>query len=479
MASELKNKFVYQIITSATQVLLPLITYPYITRILGPDNLGRVNYVDFLSQVFTILAAFGIPFYALREIAAVRNDVAKRSILIQEMALLQTIFSITATIGFVLFTFKSWSANPTLYWLAAVNIIASSFSFDWYIQGMEKFKFAAVRTVAIRLAMIAALFLLVKTNSDYSIYFGIFTAAVLIISILNSYKLFSENKFSKQPLHLQQHLKPLWHFFLTSSAISIYVYFDTIILQHITHNDEAVGYYTTVLKMVKIFLVVIIAIGTVLMPRLSYLVSTGDTTEVKKNLNKLLQFIIAAGLPVGAGLFILAPEIIETIAGKKFLPAVPLMRILAFLPLVIGLSNLFCFQTLVPFKQEKKFLLAAAIGCIVSVALNFLLIPHFAEAGAAYACMATELIITIITGIQANKLIRFNASPVMILQTIFTTLLFIPVILFCKKIAASPTMLLVTAIPACMFIYYVVQYYIFNNIVIREIKNYVTNLLKF
>ena len=194
MASELKNKFVYQIITSATQVLLPLVTYPYINRILGPDNLGRVNYVDFLSQVFTILAAFGIPFYALREIAAARNDVAKRSILIQEMALLQTIFSITATTCFVLFTFSSWPANPTLYLLAAINIIASSFSFDWYIQGMEKFKFAAVRTVAIRLAMIAALFLLVKTNSDYSIYFGIFTASVLIIAVLNSYKLFSENK---------------------------------------------------------------------------------------------------------------------------------------------------------------------------------------------------------------------------------------------------------------------------------------------
>ena len=479
MASELKNKFLYQIITSATQVLLPLITYPYITRILGPDSLGKVNYVDFLSQVFTILAAFGIPFYALREIAAARNDAAKRALLIKEMALLQTIFSITATIGFALFTFKNWPANPTLYLLAAINIIVSSFSFDWYIQGMEGFKFAAVRTIAVRLMTMVALFLLVKTSSDYTLYFSLFTTAIVLISIVNSYKLLKENHFTKQPLNLRQHIKPLWHFFLTSSAISIYVYFDTIILQHITHNEQAVGYYTTVLKMVKIFLVAIIAIGTVLIPRLSYLASTGNTEEIKKHLNKMLQFIIVAGLPVCAGLFILAPEIIALIAGEKFLPAVPLMRILAFLPLVIGLSNLFCFQTLVPFKQEKKFLLAAGAGCIVSVTLNFLLIPHFAEAGAAYACMATELIITIITGIQANKLIRFNTRPVLMLQTLFTTLLFIPVVLLCKSLVTSPLFILLTAIPVCMLFYFVIQYHIFNNIVTREIKEYVTSLVKF
>ena len=479
MANELKNKFVYQIITSATQVLVPLVTYPYITRVLGPDSLGRVNYVDFLSQVFTILAAFGIPFYAIREIAAARKDAPKRALLIKEMALLQTIFSIAATTGFVLFTLKSWAANPILYLLAATNIIVTSFSFDWYIQGTEAFKFAAVRTIVIRLAMIVALFLLVKTSSDYSIYFGIFTAAVLILSIVNSCRLLTENNFTKQRLNLRQHLQPLWHFFLTSSAISIYVYFDTIILQFMTHDEQAVGYYTTVLKMVKIFLVTIVAIGAVLIPRLSYLVSTGNLTEIKKHLNRLLQFIIVAGLPVGAGLFILAPEIIETIAGEKFLPAVPLMRILAFLPLVIGLSNLFCFQTLVPFKQEKKFLLAAVTGCVLSVSLNFLLIPHLAEKGAACACMATELVITIITGIQANKLIRFNTGTALVLQTIFTTLLFIPVVLLCKSLFASPFLIVLTAIPACMFIYFVVQYRIFNNIVTREIKEYVTNLMKF
>src|SRR5204863_7251883 len=114
--------------------------------------------------------------------------------------------------------------------------------------------------------------------------------------------------------------------------------------------------------------------------------------------DQLLRFIIVTAIPVGTGLMILAPEIIGTVAGEKFLPAVPLMRILAFLPLIIGLSNLFCFQTLVPFNQEKKFLGTVITGCLVSISLNFLLIPHLQEAGAAISNMITEIIITIISG---------------------------------------------------------------------------------
>ena len=475
----LKNKFVYQLLLSATQVLLPLATYPYITRILGPDNLGKVNYVDFVSQVFMIIAAFGIPFYAVREIAMTRDNAVKRAILIKELILLQTIFAVISTAFFVLFTFKNWELSPALYTIGLANILISAFSFDWYIQGMEHFRFAAIRTILVRVAMLVSFFILVKNENDYSIYFAIFSVGMLVIAVFNCVKLLRENHFTSQQINLQKHLVPLWHFFLTSSAISIYVYFDTIILKHITQSDEVVGYYTTVLKMVKIFLVVIIALGTVLMPRMSYLASTGKMDELKKYLNNLLQFIIVAGLPICCGLFMLAPEIIETIAGDKFLPAVPLIRILAFLPLIIGLSNLFCFQTLVPFKQERKFLLAVILGCITSVSLNFLLIPSMSAQGAAYATTATELVVTIIAGVQAYRFVRFSVKPSLIIQTVFVSALFIPLILFFRTIFSSSLSILMAAIPACFILYFIIQYVVFSNIVVKEIKQYIQNLLKF
>ncbi len=463
---------------SATQLLVPLLTYPYITRVLGPANLGRINYVDFLSQAFIIFAAFGIPYYAVREVSMVRDDKEKRAVLITEMALLNLVFSVIATACFILFTYSSWNTSPVLYVLAMINILLSAFSFEWYVQGTEAFRFSAIRTIIVRLAMIAALFLLVKTEGGFNVYFGIFTAGILVIALLNGYKLFSENHITVKGINLKKHLRPLWHFFLTSSAISIYIYFDTIILQQLTHDEQAVGYYTITLKMVRIFLLVILAIGTVLMPRLSYLASTGNTGEVSRQLNKLLQFIVITGVPVGAGLMILAPEIIATITGEKFLPAIPLMRILAFLPLMVGLSNLFCFQTLVPFNLEKKFLTTVIIGCIVSISLNFLLIPHLQEAGAALANMITEIIITVLSGIYAFKLIQFNLKAAVIIQTIAASLLFIPVIWICRYLFSSPLLVLLIAVPSCMMIYFILQIVIFNNSVIRETRDYLVNLIK-
>ena len=478
MGSELKNKFIYQIFVSATQLLVPLLTYPYITRVLGPANLGRINYVDFLSQLFTIFAAFGIPYYAVREISKVRDNKDQRAVLVSEMALLHLIFSIIATAGFVLFSYKSWDENPVLYLLAMANILLNAFSFEWYLQGTEAFRFSAIRTVVVRVLMIAAFYLLVKKESDYNIYFGIFTAAVLIFSLLTSYKLLSENAITGKSINLKKHLQPLWHFFLTSSAISIYVYFDTIVLQHITHNEVAVGYYTIVLKMVKIFLLIILAIGTVLMPRLSYLASTGNTSEISRHLNKLLQFIIITGIPVGAGLMILAPEIIGSIAGEKFLPAVPLMRILAFLPLTVGLSNLFCFQTLVPFNQEKKFLGTVIIGCIVSLSMNFLLIPSIQEKGAAIANITTEIIITVFSSIYAYKLIKFDFKATILIQTVVSSFLFVPVVFACRYLFVSPVIVLLVSLPLCMLIYFICQVAIFKNSTIIEIKHYFLNLVK-
>ena len=478
MAGELKNKFVYQLILSASQVLLPLISYPYITRILGPVNFGKINYVDSLSQLFMIFAAFGIPFYAIREIAVVRNNTVKRAALIQEMVLLHSLFALLAAVIFIILTISQWHLNLLLYLFALANIILSAFSFEWYLQGMEAFRFAAIRTIIVRMGMLIAFFLLIRNATDYPYYSGIFTAGFLLIALTNGYKVAKDNHFVQQPLQLRKHLRPLGHFFLTTSAISIYIYFDTILLQQLTHNEQAVGYYTTIIKLVKICLVVLLTVGSVLMPRLSYLASIGNTSAVKIHLDKSLLFIVTLGIPISAGLYLLAPEIIAVIAGEAFLPAVPVMRILALLPLTIGLSNLFCFQTLIPFKKEKLFLVAVVIGGIASVALNLLLIPNLAEQGAAWANMITEIIISIITGWYAYKIIQFSIPRRVIVQTVVTCLLFVPLIFLCRSVFNSSFNILMAAISCCVLLYGVLQYFLFRNAAVRETIVFVIQTLK-
>lgn len=476
--AELKNKIVYQLLLSASQVLLPLATWPYITRVLGPENLGKVNYIDFLSQVFMIIAAFGIPFYAAREIAMTRNDTIKRGKLVKELILLQAIFAIIASGIFAAVTFKSWHMQPMLCLLGLSNILISSFAYDWYIQGMEHFKFAAIRTVFARIIMLVCFFMLVKTSNDYEIYYAIFSFGMLIIAFINATKMVKENSFESRNINLSRHLRPLWHFFLTSSAITIYVYFDTIILQHITNSEQQVGYYTTALKMVKIFLTVILALSTVLLPRMSYLANQNRKEDITNFANKYFELVLLAGLPVCSGLFILSPEIVEVIAGDMFSPAVSLMRILSFLPFIIALSNMFCFQILVPFKQEKKFLTAVIAGCAVSLSLNFILIPSFSAQGAAYASTITEIVVTVLTGAMAYKIIQWKLNKSVLMQTAAAIVLFIPAVMISRRLFISPLLILTTTIITCSVLYFIVQHFIFKNALVKELKEYLQNMLK-
>ena len=142
------------------------------------------------------------------------------------------------------------------------------------------------------------------------------------------------------------------------------------------------------------------------------------------------------------------------------------------------MSNLFCFQTLVPFNLEKKFLTTVIIGCIVSIAMNFLLIPYLQEAGAAIANIVTEVIVTVLSGLYACKLVQFNLRAAVIIQTIAASLLFIPVVFLCRYLFSSPFIVLFISIPSCMMIYFIFQIVIFKNSAVREINRYLANLLK-
>jgi O-antigen/teichoic acid export membrane protein len=139
---------------------------------------------------------------------------------------------------------------------------------------------------------------------------------------------------------------------------------------------------------------------------------------------------------------------------------------------------MFCFQVLVPFKQEKKFLFAVIAGCLVSLSLNFFLIPQLAAQGAAYASMATEIVVTILTGIMAYKVVPWHLNKKILMQTIISVMLFIPLVFLCHRFASSSWVILSASMVTCTLIYFVMQYFVFKNPVLTEAKEYVQNLLK-
>jgi O-antigen/teichoic acid export membrane protein len=343
---------------------------------------------------------------------------------------------------------------------------------------MEAFGFVAIRQLIVRSAVMICFFIFIKQTTDYTLYFALHSAGLVTMVILNVRRVFTENNWPLHKPELKKHLAPLFHFFLTSSAITLYIYFDTFLLQKITNDHSLVGYYTTAVKLVKIFLVGLLALGTILLPRISYLVSSGDVESVKKHLNKNLEFIIVIGLPISIGIMLLAPEAVVVIAGEKFSPATPLLQIMSFIPLVISISNLFCFQTLIPFKKEKFFLVVVLLGCVVSISLNLFLIPIFSAQGSAYANIITESIIAILSGIFAYRSLQFKINTTMVLQCVFCCLFFIPVIFICRNYFHNNLITFCISITACPLIYFLIQRLIFKNTTIKGIEDYVIQLIR-
>jgi O-antigen/teichoic acid export membrane protein len=476
LPSDLKNKFVYQFALSVSQVLFPLITYPYVSRILGPAALGKVNYVDFLAQLFIVLAAFGIPYYGVREIARVKNDPVRRSKVAREILAIHLLLTGISTLAFCIIAFSSKEGEPRLLLLATLNILVGAFGCEWYMQGTEAFRYTAIRTILLRFASVVAIFMLVRSAADYWLYFAILVATPLLTALLNFSKLIRETSFSGSA-SLARHWKPLSILFLTSSAISLYVFFDTIILGKLT-SDATVGYYTTGLKITKLCLLLALSVGAVLMPRMAQVFESKQWEDARRYLTKSFDFLITVSIPLCAALYLLAPEIISIIAGDEFSRSVNVLRLLAWLPLLIALSTLFGVQVLVPLGKEKQLLIAVILGSVTSLSLNFSLIPLWQERGAAIATLSTEAVVCAATAFFALRSFSFKINYVILLQSVCTCLLFYPLLLLVRKLTPHPLGILLPGGAACVLVYFIIQKYIFKNPAVSEIFHFFAQTVK-
>ena len=467
--SDLKNKFLYQAALAISQLLFPLITYPWLTRTLGPEGLGKTGYIEFTAGLIFTLFSIGISYYGVREIAKQRNNKEKRSQLTGELL---SIHLISIFIGIIIFcaivlSNKNFNSEKELIVLGAAYILTQVFSMEWYMQGMEEFKFIAIRNTVIRLAGLAAILLFVRTRDDYIFYFGIITVTQLLVSVITIAKLLAENKIRLFMGPLQTHLKPLFWFFLTSSFISIYVYFDTVILGFLT-DDKTVGYYTVAIKIVKLPLLLLLTFNTILFPRISFLNTENRTEEIKRLYQISIEFIFSLTIPVCIAIYCLAPEIIQLIAGTGFTPSIAVIQILAALPFIICITNFLVLQLLIPMHREKNIVAAVLLGSITSMVLLLLLIPRMKEQGAAWATLATEFLVMSVCIFFSRGSIKNAISVKTFLSSFLFSLLIIPITWLARDIFSSVLFVIIIVFITAGLIYFLLQYFVAGNMIIKE-----------
>lgn len=389
----IKVNFILNVIRLTLGSLFVLITMPYVTKVLGSEKLGAVEYINSVVSYFLLFTALGIPNYGVREIAKVQDDKKELSKTTSELI---CILGITTIIGYIIFFiscfyFKTINKELILAFIIGTNILFTNLGVEWFYIGTENQSYITKRFIIVRLLTLVLLFLLVKKEKDYLIYGAILVFMTSGSNLFNIYNLKNYISLKEiKKLNLKKHLRPILTIFVASLAVSIYLRLDTVMIGAMIGN-KPVAYYSVANKLVRFELVLVTALGIVMMPRLSNALKNNQKESYIKYANISLRYILLVALPLMTGTFIFSKEIIWLMAGDKFEPAVLTMQLISIIILIVGLAYFIGFQILYPNNMEKYYTYSVTIAAVINFIFNYLFIPKYAQNGAAIGTIIAEL----------------------------------------------------------------------------------------
>ena len=393
MARSIKTNYIFNLINTVSSFIFPVITFPYASRIMLAEGIGLVNFYQSIIQYLSLLTCLGIPMYAIREIAKVRDDPQECSKTTLEILSLHLFLTFLGyLIAYILcLSVTKIQANIPLFIILSLTLILTTIGCEWFYQGIEDFKYITIRGLIVKIAAVIVLFTMVKTQEDILWYGGYCVIGVLGGNIFNFIRLRKFIHFTHlKNLHPFKHLKPALHIFLLNLIISLYVNLNSVMLGFLK-DSESVGFFTAATRLSQIILGIVSALGTVMLPRLSHLAANNEMDEFNRLAQKAVQFMFAITLPLSIGCYFIAPYIIPIFCGMSYQPAIKTLQIISPAVFFIALSNIIGIQILYPQKQETKVIQSTAIGAITNIVLNFALIPQFSHLGAAISTLCAEI----------------------------------------------------------------------------------------
>ena len=394
----LRINFIMNTLLTMSSILFPLITYPYVSRVLLPEGMGKVSFAISFVTYFAMFAQLGIPTYGIRACAKVRDDKEKLSKTVQELFIINMVISafvylfFFATVYFV----PKLRAEKSLYFIISLIILFNTIGVEWLYKGLEEYAYITIRSLIFKIITVIAMFLLIHEQKDYVIYGFISIIAASgsgLLNFINARKYISIKKNVKY--QFREHFKPIAVFFAMSCATTIYTNLDTIMLGFIS-TDADVGYYNAAVKVKGILVSVVTSLGAVLLPRCAYYYQQGNLDEFKRISKKALHFVMIISIPLMVYFILFAEKAIYFLSGKSYLNAILPMQIIMPTLLFIGITNIFGIQMLVPMGKEKVVLISEIAGAVVNFVLNAILIPQYAAVGAAIGTLVAEFIVLII-----------------------------------------------------------------------------------
>ena len=396
MKKSIRKNYFYNLAFQIVTILLPLITAPYLARILGVSGTGISSYTLSIVSYFILFGSVGVASYGQREIAMNRDHKDKYSKIFWELFIYKAITTIISIVAYVIFIFSQSTYN-LIYWILSLNVLASALDISWFFQGLEEYKMISIRNILVKLLFTISIFLFVRTTDDLNLYILLNSLSLILSSIalwihLPKYIC----KVSFRELKIFRHTKDTMIYFLPQIATQIYTVLDKTMLGIITGTEIENGYYEQAHKIINISLTIITSLNTVLSPRMAYLYKSNKKDELKNRLKQSLQFVSFLAVPMVFGLIAITPGFVQWFLGDGYEKVNILLPIFAPIILIIALSNCLGGQCLTPCGKRGKSAFALWAGAIVNFIVNLILIPYCGSVGAVIASVLAELIITLL-----------------------------------------------------------------------------------
>lgn len=454
----IKKNFALSLTNTLAGLLYPIVTFPYISRILQPEGVGLIQFYQSVVSYFALFAALGIPLYAVKEISKRKDDVELRNKTTAEIVYLFSTLTAIAYIVLIIvgFVIPELSSHLGIFLILSLHLILVAIGCEWFYQAVEEFKYITVRSLIVKFLSLIALFVFVRNENDlyaYAILLVLGEAGNYLLNFVHLRKYVKIFAYQFKWDDIKRHIKPAFEIFLLNVIVSIYINLDSVMLGFIK-GEEAVGYYTAATKITKAFTGITSALGFVVFPRLTNYYAKGEIEQFKSLVTTSLNFIIILYVPIAVGLVICAPTLIPLYCGAMYLPSILTLQIMTPIVVFISISGILGTITLYAMDLQRLVIICTALGALSNFVLNLILIPLYSHQGAAIASVVAEMSVAISMLCFSNKHIGvtvFNKNSI----DVFVGAIFIAVVLivFNARVNISPLLLLLADLTLATIVY--------------------------
>lgn len=472
-----KTNFLYSSILTTANYIFPLLTYPYVSRVLGVEKIGICNFIDSIINYFILFSMMGISITGIREIAKYKNNQTELNKTFSSLIVLNIISTtiMLLILVAVTYTIPQLYEHKELMYIGGLKLMSNFLLIEWFYKGLEEFKYITKRTLIVKSIYVLSIFIFIHNPKDYILYYAILTMMITINAIINTIHSRKFIEFSINKISIKPFVKPFISLGIYMLLTSMYTSFNIAYLGFVSGATE-VGYYTTATKLHSIILSIFTAFTGVMLPRMSSLIAENKYEDFKNMFYKSVNILFGLSIPLIIFSIILSPCIIYIISGKGYEGAIIPMQIVMPLILIIGYEQILIIQALMPLKKDKAILINSMVGAGVSLICNLIFVTSYKSIGSAIVWLISELTVLCIAQYFITKYIRIKFPLILMLKNIIYNIP-LGIILYLVNISFSNVHLLKIIVSIIILVIYsaIVQLKILKNPTFNSLLIQATN----